>query len=43
LFPEIVPLNSEGQPMSVNYDRLTVLLISEIKKLQDRIVLLEQK
>jgi hypothetical protein len=35
-YPEIVPKDAEG-PYSVNYDRITVLLLSEIKKLKEQV------
>lgn len=41
LFPSLVIRDTKGQPRSLAYDRITVLLVSEIKKLRDRIVALE--
>ena len=41
LVPEIVPLNREGQPESINYRFLTVLLVEEMKKLRERVEKLE--
>jgi hypothetical protein len=43
LLPELVPVDEEGRPYSVNYDRLVVLLIAETKKLKERIEMLEAK
>lgn len=43
LFPQIVPLDADGLAFSVNYDRVTVLLVAEMKKLRDRIAVLEDK
>lgn len=34
-FPEIVPLDGEGNALSVHYDRIVVLLLAELKKLRD--------
>jgi len=39
--PELVHLNSSGEPESVDYSRISVLLLSEIKKLKQRIEALE--
>ena len=36
-FPEIVTHNKEGQADSVDYQMLSVLLLSEMKKLKDEI------
>lgn len=36
-FPEIVPLDNLGQPYSVDYARIVVLLISELKKLRQEV------
>lgn len=36
-FPEIVPLDNMGQPYSVDYARIVVLLISELKKLRQEV------
>jgi hypothetical protein len=41
-YPEIVPKDAEG-PYSINYDRITVLLLAEIKKLKERIEILENR
>ena len=40
-FPQLVPLDGEGLPYSVNYDKISVLLLEEIKKLRERIEQLE--
>jgi Marseilleviridae peptidase len=34
VLPEVAPTDAEGQPMSVNYDRLVVLVIEELRKLR---------
>ena len=41
VLPEIVPLDGEGLPYSVNYERLVVLLLAEMRKLRERITVLE--
>ena len=43
LFPEIVPLNEKGQPESVNYPLVSVLLLNEVQKHQERITELEDR
>ena len=39
--PEVVPLDGEGLPYAVAYDRLVVLLLAEMRKLRDRVATLE--
>jgi hypothetical protein len=34
LFPDLVPKDQEGLPFSVSYDRITVLLLNEMKKMK---------
>ena len=41
ILPELVNLDKEGEPQSINYDMLSVLLLAEIKKLNARIDVLE--
>ena len=41
ILPELVNLDKEGEPQSINYDMLSVLLLAEIKKLNARIEVLE--
>ena len=43
LFPEVVHYNDEGQPESLNYTRLSVLLLQTVKELSERIQKLENK
>ncbi len=43
IMPEIVVLDKEGQPQSVQYHNLPVLLLNEIQKLRKRIEILEGK
>ena len=38
---EVINLDKEGDPQSINYDMLSVLLLSELKKLKARIEVLE--
>lgn len=42
IYPEIVPVDLEGKPYSVDYARLTVVLIQEIQKLRKRVSDLEE-
>lgn len=37
VLPEIVPLDIEGLPYSVNYDKIVVLLVEEMRKLKNRV------
>jgi Chaperone of endosialidase len=37
LFPQIVPKTAEGAAFSVNYDRIVVLLLEEVRKLRDEV------
>jgi len=41
IFPDLINLDKEGDPQSINYDMLSVLLLSELKKLKARIEVLE--
>lgn len=41
IYPVVVPVDGEGLPNGVNYERLVVLMIAEMKKLRDRIAVLE--
>jgi hypothetical protein len=43
LFPEVVHYNEEGEAESLNYTRLSVLLLQTVKELSDRIQKLENK
>jgi hypothetical protein len=43
LFPEVVHYNEDGEPDSLNYTRLSVLLLQTVKELSDRIQKLENK
>jgi len=43
VYPEIVPLDAERRPQAVKYDRLTVLLLAELRKLRDRVAQLEAR
>lgn len=43
IFPELVAHNAAGEPESVKYHDLPVLLLNEIKKLRARIEVLERK
>ena len=36
ILPEIVPKDKNGNPVSVNYDRLVTLLVNEVKKLKKK-------
>jgi hypothetical protein len=38
VLPSIVPRDAEGRPYSVNYDRITVMLVEELRKARDIIV-----
>ena len=42
LFPEIVIYDEEGKPDSISYDRISVLLLMEIKKLKEEIEKLKE-
>ena len=42
LFPELVVYNKEGKPDSLSYDRLSVVLLMEIKKLKEEIEKLKE-
>jgi len=35
IFPELVPRDAGGLPCSVNYDRISVLLLEELRKVRD--------
>jgi hypothetical protein len=35
VLPELVPRDAEGKPYGVNYDRIVVLLVEEVRKLRD--------
>lgn len=39
--PLLATINDQGQPESVNYDRVSVYLVAELKKLRDRVIALE--
>jgi hypothetical protein len=41
LLPQLVSLDNEGLPISINYPLLSVLLVGELKKLRARIEILE--
>jgi len=41
ILPELVALDSEGEPLAIDYDRISVLILAELKKLRDRIEVLE--
>jgi len=43
LYPELVPKDITEEPYSVRYQLLTVLLVEEIKKLKQRIEVLESQ
>ena len=43
LFPEVVHYNEDGEAESLNYTRLSVLLLQTVKELSDRIQKLENK
>jgi len=43
LFPEVVHYDDDGQPESLNYTRLSVLLLQTVKELSERIQKLENK
>ena len=43
LFPELVKYNAEGEAESLNYTRLSVLLLQTVKELSQRIQKLENK
>jgi hypothetical protein len=43
IFPEIVVLDKEGKPQSVQYHNLPALLLNEIQKLNKRIEQLEKQ
>jgi trimeric autotransporter adhesin len=43
LFPSIVPKDFEGKAIGVNYDRIAVLLIAEVRKLRDQVVGLQSQ
>ncbi|HOW35348.1 MAG TPA: tail fiber domain-containing protein [Candidatus Omnitrophota bacterium] len=43
VMPELVSFDKDGTPESVRYDQLPVLLLNEIKKLNERITVLEQR
>lgn len=43
IFPELVVYNDEGDPETIKYQDLSVLLLNEIKKLESRISKLEGK
>ena len=36
-FPEIVPIDKDGLPYSINYDLLSVLLLDRIQRMEDQI------
>lgn len=38
VLPELVPLDGEGRPFSVHYDRLVVFLLEEVRKLRDLVL-----
>ena len=42
LYPTLVQYNKEGQVESVSYDRLSLLLLMEIKKLKEEIEQLKE-
>ena len=42
LFPELVIYDEEGRPDSLSYDRLSVVLVMEIKKLKEEIEKLKE-
>ena len=33
--PELVPKDSNGEPISVSYEKLSVLLLAEVKKMKE--------
>jgi hypothetical protein len=35
VLPELVPRDAEGRPLAVNYDRITVMLVEELRKTRD--------
>jgi hypothetical protein len=41
--PEVVPLDKSGRPLSINYDKLVTLLVQGYKKMNERIVQLEDE
>jgi hypothetical protein len=43
VFPELVVTNAEGQPETVHYEKLNVLLLNELQEQQRRIELLERR
>ena len=43
ILPEVIQYNKEGQPDSLHYQLLTVLLVEEIKKLKAKVEDLESK
>lgn len=43
VLPELVVLDKEGQPFSIDYSRLSLVLIQEIKKLREEIELLKNQ
>lgn len=43
IYPQFVPKNLENEPFSVNYDRLTLILIQEVQKLRKRVASLESR
>ena len=45
IIPEInlTPIDGEGKPYSIDYDRLSVLLLAELKKLKTQVATMQQK
>jgi hypothetical protein len=43
IWPEIVPRDEDGNPYSIRYDLLSVLLLKGLKQLQARVKVLENK
>lgn len=43
IIPEIVPTDNEGNPVSIRYDLLSVLLLEELKKQKAKVIELESK
>ena len=40
-YPELVPLNSQGIPYTINYELFTVLLLHQLQQMEKRIQILE--
>ena len=42
-FPEIVPLDKEGKPYTVNYELLSVILLDVVKKFDTKLKIVDKQ